>query len=361
MASYAEVICHRCKHLTAKCTCAKMYLIAFEDPDVDGSNAASGNTAPEWFNRVLARMGAKRGVSNSPLPSVHVPDTIYEKLTSKISGKFYSELLSEGYTKLYIAAMALHGSLHDSNGSGEVRVYYLPIPAGYNSPLYVALEMRWSAAGDARDIMYRISGASMPSKSGGFTVDTTIIRAYSFSKTRDAFALAKLIGVPFNFMVFPKRMAASNGSVLHLALIDRLGSTLVISDAPEEILSSEPSSENPVVPGPKPENVGHMSTYYRAALSLHEYLNSIDKLRRRLLDHPKPQPTFDYRRYVAFEVRRQSHTVTVMPHSVSNASSVCDLEELPEDPEAADSPLIAADSVVLPPELFEFHNNIGES
>ena len=102
--------------------------------------------------------------------------------------------------------------------------------------LYVAIEMWCSDAGYRRRIAYIVSAAGMASKNGGFTVDTTVITAYSFAKPDDHDLHLKSVSADY---------------------------------ADEEMLSEEePSSETQYWPIPLPADRDHMRTFYDAALAL---------------------------------------------------------------------------------------------
>ena len=329
MESNARVICPRCRKLIDKCRCPKLYLIAFEAPDVHGSNSASGNAAPEWFNRVHAAVNSELlatcSASNTS-PPVHFPDTNDKKSSSETSGTFSLQLLCEMYTKLYTAATVLEGVIRDYEGFCKEAVYYPPLPAGYNSPLYIAFEMVWSPDENVCKIAYRISGPDMASTNPEFTADTTIITAYSFAKLADAYEFAMSSGIPSH--VFPRTKVIFNGLWLHLAFIDRRAGVAadILSCSSNSSLRhcpslsanadelAEPSSSFPVVPVPTPADEDHMRTLYDAALVLHEYLDSIEVFRGADLE-TTPHAKFDYPLYVAFEVKRLPPETTLDPIS----------------------------------------------
>lgn len=321
------VLCRRCRQLLDKCWCPEIYLIAFEPPNVDAANAASGNTAPEWFNRLLAYVGTSRGfTSNGPLPSWPMIQNHDEE-----SRLFFDDLLSDRYANIYTSFMIISTNVKCHNkhyeGLREEGVYYPPMPAGYNSPLYINMEICWSKAGDISVLSYRISG--MASTRSGLTVDTTIIRAMSFAEESDANRFATHVGIPR--LVFPRSSKAiSTGSWIHLASIgveqgvdgivdddgivdvDAVNLSTHSANANREMLSAKLGSEIPVVPGPTPADEDHMGTLYVQALALHEHLKNMEGFRGRVW-YPSQQIRFNLPFLVAVKVRRLLNTSEIIP------------------------------------------------
>ena len=313
--------CVRCKHLV--CRCAKLFLVLFEAPGASTSNAASGHAAsghaaPEWFNRLLAGVGA----SSRPPPSVHVPDTDDPMSSAQSSDMFPGDATEiDLYLKFYKAAKSMHTYRDLLKG-----VDTPALPDRYSSPLYVAMEMekpdpvRRLAILNGEYTSGAVTGAA--SSSGGSTVATSpggqSLATSSQVSVLDAASSASSEDLSSGT---PRIVLLHSGEWLHLPIF-------VVSSPPVELDSASDGDEmmtdvetaavessdfvDPALRCEDPDQE-FMNAFYTTAMKLLNYLNDVVHLPETGRPYLARHAEFVEPLYIAFEVTCLSDTATHIP------------------------------------------------